>query len=280
MFEVTIAGAGELGGLLAHVLARRQAVGDVRLIDEAGHVAAGKALDIMQAAPIEGFATRVSGSTDLSAAGGSAVIVLADRVAGGEWQGEEGLMLLNRLSGLVAGAIVVCAGASQRELAERGVRELRIPRARLFGSAPEAFASAARAIVALEVNGSPRDVALSVAGVPPDQLLVPWEDASIGGFAATRVLDEPARRRIAARLLRLWPPGPYALASAAAKIVDMIAGRSRASASCFVAPDDSEGLKVRAAALPVRLGRQGVATIAMPALNAHDRVALDNAMML
>src|SRR5207253_8152342 len=126
-----------------------------------------------------------------------------------------------------------------------------------FGSSPEALAAAARAIVALEVNGSPSDVALSVVGVPPDAVVVVWEDATIGGFAATRVLDEPSRRRIAARLRRLWPPGQYALASAAMKVVEAIAGRSRQGAICFVAPDDASGRKARTAALPVRLDAQG-----------------------
>ncbi len=69
MPRVVIIGAGPLGGELAFLLARRDAAGSVVLVDEAGGVAAGKALDIMQSAPIESFATRVSGSTDLFSAG-------------------------------------------------------------------------------------------------------------------------------------------------------------------------------------------------------------------
>jgi malate dehydrogenase len=282
MHDVAIVGAGELGGLLAHILARRNVVRDVRLIDDSSSrptIASGKALDIMQAAPVERFATQVSGSADLSAAGGSPIVVVADRVAGGESRGDEGLMLLRRIGGLAPNAIVLCAGAAARELLERGVRELHIARPRLFGSAPEALAAAARAIVALEANGSPRDVALSVIGAPPDQMIIPWEETTIGGFAATRMLSEPARRRIDARLPRLWPPGPYALASAAAKVVEAVVGRSRAGASCFVAPDDSAGQRWRAVALPVRIGPHGV-DVVLPTLNAHDRIALDNAMLL
>jgi malate dehydrogenase len=215
MHDVAIIGAGELGGLLAHVLARRDATAQIRLIDEMGRVAAGKALDITQSAPIEQFATRVSGSTDVSTAAGSSIIVLADRFNAGEWQGEDGLALLKRLTQLTSGAVLLGAGTSCRELIERGARELHIPRARLLGSAPEALAAAMRAIVALETNGSPQDVSLSIAGVPPSQMVVAWDDVTIGGFAATRVLDEPSRRRLVARLPALWPPGPYALAAAA-----------------------------------------------------------------
>jgi malate dehydrogenase len=280
MHEVAIIGAGELGGALAHVLARRDAVRSIRLVDEKGRVAEGKALDIAQAAPVEGFATRITGSVDIATAAGASVIVLADRVAGGEWQGDEALQLVRQLARSAPQAILLCAGSAQRDTIDAGVRELRVPRARLFGSAPEALASGARALVALAVNGSPRDVALSVLGVPPSQAVVLWEDATVAGFSLTRLLDEPTRRRLSARIAALWPPGPYALATAATMVIEAIAGRSRRIASCFVAPDLSEGRKTRTAALPVRLGPAGIEDIVVPSLSVVEKVALDNAMQV
>ena len=47
------------------------------------------------------------------------------------------------------------------------------------------------------------------------------------GFALTRLIDEPMRRRLAARIAALWPPGPHALAAVAAKAVDAMFGRTR-----------------------------------------------------
>ena len=123
------------------------------------------------------------------------MFVLADRAGAGEWQGDEGLTMIGRIQRLGESPVVLCAGTSQREIVERGVRALGLSRSSIFGSAPEALASAVRAIVALESNASPADVALTVLGVPPSQVVVPWEDVTIGGFAATRVLDASARRR-------------------------------------------------------------------------------------
>ena len=280
MQEVAIIGAGELGGALAHVIARRDAARAIRLIDEKGSVAEGKALDIAQAAPVEGFATQLSGSTDWATAAGANLIVVADRVGSGEWAGEDGLQLLRQLARSAPRAVLVCAGAAQRELIDRGVRELRIDRARLIGSAPEALAAGVRAITALAANGSPRDVSLSVLGVPPSHTVIPWEDVTLGGLALTRLLNEPARRRIAARVTALWPPGPYALATAAALVVDAVAGRTRRIASCFVAPDTSSGVRSRTAAMPVRLGPAGVVEVVTPSLNVVERVALENAVAL
>ncbi len=275
MNDVAIMGAGELGGALAHLLAQRNSARVVRLIDEAGRIAAGKALDIAEAAPIVGSATEIVGSSDAAAA---AIVVIADRAGGNEWQGEEGLILLRRLAQMVPNAIIVCAGASQRDLVDRGAGELGFTRAGIFGSAPEALTGAVRAIVALETDRSPGDVALTVLGVPPSHIVIPWEDATIGGFAATRLVDEPARRRIAATVPALWPPGPYALAAAAVKVIEAIVGGSRRLSNCFVAPEKSA--RTRTAALPVRLGPSGIVEVVLPELSAHDRVALDNAMML
>jgi malate dehydrogenase len=280
MQKVAIIGAGELGGATAHALARSNLVRTITLIDETRRVAAGKALDIAQAAPVEGFATQLSGATDVSLAAGASIVIVADRISGGEWQGEEGLVLLKRLSQTTGGAVIICAGTMQRDLIERGVRELHIRRTRLFGSAPESLAGAARALVALAVNGSPRDIALSVLGVPPAHTVIPWTDATVAGLALTRLVDEPSRRRLAARIAALWPTAPYALAAAATTVVEAMCGRSRRVVSCFVAPDVANGTRARTAAMPVRLGPTGIADVMLPSLSAVEQVALDNALMI
>jgi malate dehydrogenase len=289
MREVAIVGAGELGSLVAHALARRNAADVVRLIDDNASVAEGKALDISQAAPVEGFAGSVTGSTDLSAAAGAGVVVIADRVSspGGagtpgseEWQGEAALTLVRQLNAIAPRALFLCAGVSHRELVERSVRELHIPRSRILGSASEAFIAAATAIVALELDVSPRDVTLSILGVPPHHIVIAWENAAVAGFALTGKISEPIRRQLTRRIGALWPVGPYALASAVCKVSEALSGNSRRPVTCFVAPDDEAGVRTRAAALPVRLGPSGIVEVMMPALSVVERVALDNAMLL
>jgi|SRR5262245_54092623 len=280
MHQVAIIGAGEVGGLLAHALARRNVASDIVLIDENGRAAQGKALDIAQAAPIEGFASRVSGTADTAVAAGATIVALADPFGAAAAAGEPGLLALKRLRQFAPRTLIVCTDASHRELVERGVRELHIDRTRLIGSAPEALVASVRALVAVETANLPRDVALTAIGVPPHHIVVPWEDATIGGFALTRMLTEPARRRLDSRVMALWPPGPYALAAAAAKTIDAVLKRSEGLVACFVAPDDGAGLRSRAAALPVRLGGTGVIEVVLPEMSVRERVQLDNAMLL
>ena len=276
--DVAIIGAGELGGSLAHVLARREIVRRIHLIDPSGQIAAGKALDIMQAGPVEGFTTPVAGSTDSSRVAGCALVIVADPAT--PHTEADPLLVLTQLKRLAARAVVLCAGVDGRMLVERGVRELKYSRETLIGSAPEALASAIRAVVALQVNGSVRDVVLTIMGVPPANAFVSWEDASIGGCAATRVLDEPTLRKLASQIAPLWPPGPHALAHSATEAVAAICGVSRRAVSCFVAPDDTAGQRARVVALPVRLCANGLESLEMPSLSGAAKTALDNAMLL
>jgi len=279
MREVAVIGAGELGGSLAHALARRDVARSIRLIDDSGRAAEGKALDIAQAAPVEGFAAHVFGSNDVSYAAGSDLVVVADRFGAGEWPTDEALLLLRQLARTTTVPILV-AGAGARAVIERGVAEVKLTRTRLFGTAPEAFAAAGRALVALALDGSPNDLSLTILGRPPTHTVVAWSEATFGGFPMTTLLDEPVRIHLNRQIAALWPPGPLSLAAAAAKAVACMDGRLRSIVSVFVAPDISAGVRARAAALPVRLGTQGVAGIMTPRLSAAEQVAFDNAVMV
>ena len=244
---VAILGASVLGGALAHKLAGRDRVDEIRLVDPNAKVAAGMALDIQQAGSIEGYRTRVVSAGDVQAAAGAAVIVLAgfarptapyEDEEDKKDQGKAEYALLKQVAQLDSDAVLVCADASHRPLIERGVREMKIPRARVIGSAPGALASALRALVALEVGGSPSQVALTVLGTPPHHTVISWSDATARGQALTQLLEPPRLTRLKARVPYLWPPGPYTLASAASRVCEaIVVGGSTCAFSCFVGLD-------------------------------------------
>ncbi|MBI2835288.1 MAG: hypothetical protein HYX76_12760 [Acidobacteria bacterium] len=275
---IAILGAGELGGALASKLAGRDCVDLLRLIDDAGSVAAGKALDIQQAGPIEAFRTRVIGSADVSDAAGADLIVLADAVGTGDWRGEPGLALLKRLAGFGSVAPIVFAGAGQRELMEVAARELRIAPKRLIGSAPGALAAALAAIIALDTNGSSTDISISLVGTPPERTVVSWSEAGMAGQALGRILSPPQIARLNARLPSLWPPGPYALASAASRVAEAVVRDSRRRFSCFAVLEDI-AIRGRVTAVPVTLGADGIRKVVMPSLSAFELVQFGNAVV-
>jgi malate dehydrogenase len=277
---VAIVGAGDIGGACAHALAAHDLAGHILLIDAAVNAAAGKALDIQQAGAISGVHARLEATDDESRAIGCAAFVIADRFAAGspEWQGEEGLALIRRLAGSSPDSPIVFAGTRQTGLIEASSREARIPGRRLIGSAIEALASAVAAIVAMEARCSPTEVAVAVLGTAPASFVVPWSDASIGGYALERVISQVQLRRIEARVARLWPPGPYALGAAAARVVEAMLQDSRKSYNVETLLGGEFGVRDRVGVVPALLASDGVAHTRVPALNTRERVRLDIAL--
>ncbi len=279
MLTVAIIGAGELGGAIAQALAARDRVARVLLVDVAGSVAAGKALDVQQMGAVNGFHTRLDGSDDPSRVAGCAACVVADRFGktSSEWQGEEGFAMLTRLAPYIGDAPVVFAGSSQADLLLAAVRDVRIPRQRAVGSSPEAFRSAVTAIVAIEARCSPREVALTVLGAP-SRFVVPWSEASIGGYGLERVLSQVQLTRIEARAAKLWPPGPFTLGMAAARVTEALLESSREAVSVLTVLSGEFDVKDRVGALPVLLAAHGIAHTRVASLSPRERVLLETSL--
>jgi malate dehydrogenase len=275
-----IVGAGELGGAIAHALARRESATRVRLVDAAGGVAAGKALDIQQAGAINGFRTQLEGTDDSTRVTGCALCIVADRAGreSVEWQGEEGLTHLRRLAPFIGDAPVLFAGVEQSPLMLFLTREAGWKPERLIGSASEALASAIRAIVAMEARCSPAEVMLTVLGAAPSRFVVPWSEASIGGYALERVLTPVQLNRIEARAARLWPPAPHTLALAAAIVAEGVLQSSRRAFSVMSALQGEFGVRGRIAAMPALLSTTGIVHTRVPSLSTRERVLLETAL--
>jgi malate/lactate dehydrogenase len=280
MSSVTIIGAGSLAGAVAQALAARDRIRRVLLVDTAAGVAAGKALDIMQSGAVSGSHTRLEGTDDPSRAVGSNVCVLADRHGPPEteWCGDEGLTLLRQLMPWIEHVPLIFAGASQAGLMLTARREHHIRRPLLIGSAPEAYASAMRSMVALEAGCSPAEVSLAVLGLPPGKLVIPWSEAAIGGFALERTLTPVQMSRLDARAPRLWPPGPFALGMAAARAVEAVVTSARGALSVLTVLDGQYGVRDQLGSMPALLDGGGVAQVREPSLSTRERVQVESAL--
>ena len=73
--KIALIGAGNIGGTLAHLIGLKE-LGDVVLFDVFGGVAAGKALDLMQSGPVDGFDAMMTGGSDYAAIAGSDVVIV------------------------------------------------------------------------------------------------------------------------------------------------------------------------------------------------------------
>lgn len=280
MTTAAIIGAGDIGGAVAHALARRDSASRVLLVDTAGSAAAGKALDIQQSGAIEGFRTELGGTTDVSRIIGCDVCIVADRFGPGspEWQGDEAFTHLGRVIGSIPGIPIVFAGATQAALIAQLAREAGISRTLLIGSSPEAFGSAVRSIVAMEARCSPTEVMLNVLGTPPAGFVIPWSEASIGGYALERVLSQVQLTRLSARAARLWPPGPFALGQAAACVAAAVLHSSRRTFSVLTVLSGEFGVRGRVGTVPAIVSSTGVVHTRVPSLNGRERVELETAL--
>jgi malate dehydrogenase len=276
MSIVAILGAGPLGGTLAHTLAARGRIGEVRLIDGEGRVAEGKALDILQSAPIEQWNTRVTAATAIEAAAGADVIVFADFVSSGEIAGDAGLATVRTIARLDTSAPLLFAGGTQHELMGLAVGELRVTPRRLLGSGPLALESAVRALAAALIDASPADLSIGVAGVPPRAAVIGWDAATVFNQPIAAALAPHHLAAISARMPALWPPAPYALGSAAARVAEALAQGSRRRYTCFAAIDTAGAGRSLIAAVPVEIVKGGVGKALEPALSRHERTMFEN----
>jgi malate dehydrogenase len=278
---IAIVGGGPLGGAVAHALAVRDRVPEVRLIDPAGDpagaVARGKALDIQQSSPIDNFTTRLTAATSIQSAAGADVVILADAAGGSEHSGESGLALVRQLVAAGHRGPILFAGAQPYDVMAAAVAEVHVARAHALGSAPFALESALRALVGLALDGSAVDVSLRVVGVPPRHAVVAWEEASANGQPLATQLPAHEIAGLSARIPGLWPPGPYALAAAAARVAEAVVCGSRRKFSCFVVADAGP---VRAAvvSLPIEIGSRGVIRVLEPSLSRQERTGMENAI--
>jgi malate dehydrogenase len=269
--SVAILGSGDLAATLARRLAEAQAARRIVLVDEDTGRARGKALDIAQAGPVEHFDARLVGAADLLAAGPADAVVVADPADLPDGTARPSEAFVERLRTAAAGLIVV-ASAHPCALVESLVRAGR-PRERVLGSSPVAHAAALRRRLAEALEVEAREVTATVLGVPPHALLAPQASACAGGAPVTAW--RPAALRQAVGALAARTPGPVALATAAARVLQALAG-SRPSLLPVAAWLDGEyGHRGLALAVPARLCAGRLEGVVEVPLEPVERVALD-----
>jgi malate dehydrogenase len=275
MSGVAILGAGELGGAIAHALAGRGRVRAITLVDDAAGVAAGKALDIQQAGPIDRVDVHLSGATDLLSAAGASVIVLADSVASGEWKDDRGLALVDRLVRAGSAAAFVFAGPNQAMLMRLASRELGLPGDRIVGTAASAVVGTVRALVGLEVGGGGTGVSVTVGGRPPT-FVVAWSSATIAGSLVTDRVPAHRLLAVAESLRRFWPPSARAIAAPTTRIVEALVAGSRDLHQAMTILDGEFGSRGGVGMMPLVIGPGRVLARVMPSLSPQERTEIES----
>jgi hypothetical protein len=205
----------------------------------------------------------------------ASVIVVADEIEAGEWQGERGLAMMRQLVRAGVAAPIVFAGPEQLWLLETCHRELGVPASRLLGTAPSAMEGAIRAWAGLELGLS--SVSAVAVGRPPE-LVVGWSAATAHGALLTDRIPPHRLLALSDQLAKLWPPGPFAIASATAPIVEALIFGSRQLHPALTLLEGDLGLRGRAVMLPLDLAPGRIRAYVVPSLSPQERTDLLNAV--
>lgn len=276
MRSVNILGAGDLGATLARLLAERELVRRVGLVDADVGKAKGKALDIAQSGPVDRFDVTIEGFPSPEAAPAAECWVIADPPdlagPGGDKRAAD---LARAMAGVVGhGMLVVAPAQNGPALVEAAAQ--RLPSSdRVVGSAPVAFAAALRRSLAVELGIEPSAVQAVLIGLPPAHALVPYGTALAGGVPVDRLSAVATRRALEA--LRSRVLGPVALAHAAAQVLAALFNERPSVLPVFALLTGQYGHRGVALAVPARLCGGRLDAVVEFALESVDRVALDTA---
>ena len=188
--KIALIGAGNIGGTLAHLAASKE-LGDVVLFDVVEGVPQGKALDLAQCAPVEGFDAKLKGTNDYADIKGADVIIVTAGVARKPGMSRDDLLGINLKvmkavgEGIKANApdaFVICI-TNPLDAMVWALREFSgLPHNKVVGMAGVLDSSRFAAFLAEEFNVSVQDITTFVLGGHGDTMVPVVEYSTVAGI--------------------------------------------------------------------------------------------------
>jgi malate dehydrogenase len=290
--KVTVVGAGNVGATSADVLAFRKIASEVVLLDIRENFAEGKALDMMQTATLNGFDSRVSGSTnDYSKTANSDVVVITSGVPRKPGMTREELIGIN--AGIVKGvtenllkhspnAIVIVVSNPMDTMTYLALKESKLPKNRIIGMGGILDSARFKCYLSLALDASPNDIEGMVIGGHGDTTMIPLTRmASYKGVPVSQFADAEKLKKVAADTMvggatltgMLGTSAWYAPGAAVAALVDSILNDQKKMFPCCVYLDGEYGQKDICLGVPVIIGKNGWEKIVDVKLNEEEKAA-------
>ncbi len=286
--KVSIIGGGGNVGASCGLYVAQAGVADVVLVDVVEGLAAGKALDLLQSAPVQGFNAVLTGSHELSAIEGSDVVVVTAGVARKPGMSREDLLKVNAgiatsaaeaIKKHAPNAYVILVTNPLDVMAYLTWKVTGFPKHRVMGMAGVLDSARLRAFVALELGVSFEDVQAMVLGGHGDSMVPLPRYTTVGGIPLPELLDADKIAALSKRtanggaeivaLLKtgsaFYAPG----ASAALMAHSILTGRKRLLPASVLLQGEY-GMKDLFIGVPVVLGAKGVERIVPLQLSAEE----------
>jgi malate dehydrogenase len=285
-----VGGAGNVGATVARAIATKE-LADVVIVDIADQKAAGIALDIYQACPIDGSDARLVGGSDYAATAGSDVVVITSGVPRKPGMSRDDLLQTNYkiMQAVTAevvkyspGCIIVPVANPLDVMSQAVYRLSGFPRERVIGMAGVLDSARMRTFIARELNVSVDNVHAFVLGGHGDTMVPLPRYSTVAGIPITELLPKERIDAICARtaggggeITKLVGTSAwYAPGAAAAQMVEAILKDTKAIMPCSVFLTGEYGVRDQFLGVPVKLGRAGVEQIIQITLTAEEQAAL------
>jgi len=289
--HVSVVGAGQVGATTAHLLALK-GLARVTLIDIVEGLAQGKALDMRQSAPVEGFPGEVVGTTDYEAMRDSQVVVITAGLARKPGMTREALLSANanivgpiaeRVAAVAPEAIILVVTNPLDVMVALSLQRSGFPPARVMGMAGVLDSARLRAFVAQRLRVPPTAVQAMVLGSHGD-LMVPLrgsitvEGTPLADLLPAGDIDQLVQRTKdgGAEIVKLLKQGSafYAPASGVVQMVRAILDDTHETLPVCAWLNGEYGLRDVCLGVPVQLGAAGIERIVEWDLQEEERAAL------
>ena len=288
--KLTVVGAGNVGATVAECVARMDIVQNIALVDINEGVAQGKALDLMEAAPIHGFDTVIEGGADYGITAGSDVTVITAGLPRKPGMSRDDLLAKNaEIVSSVTRSVVdqspdtvlIVVSNPLDVMTYVAYMESGFPSQRVMGMAGILDTARYRAFLKMELGVSVRDINAMLLGGHGDSMTPLPRYTTVGSRPVTELIEASRLDEIITRTKKgggeivglMGTSAWYAPGAGAAEMVEAIVKDSKRVLPCAAWVTGQYGLEDMFIGVPVKLGRGGVEEIVE--LDLNDEEAAD-----
>src|SRR5213079_2426783 len=289
--KVSIVGAGNVGATAGQRIVDKQ-LADVVLIDIIEGVPQGKALDLAESGPIEGYDCRLTGTNNYNDTANSDIVVITAGVPRKPGMSRDDLLKTNY--GIVKGvteqvvknspnAVIIVVSNPLDAMVQTAFRVSKFPKQRVIGMAGILDSARFRTFIGMELNVSVENIHAFVLGGHGDSM-VPLPRYSPGaGIPITELLLKETIDRLAQRardggaeiVSLLKTSAWYAPSSAIVEMVDAILNDRKKILPCAAYLEGEYGINGLYVGVPVKLGAKGIEQIIQIKLTAEEQAGLN-----
>ncbi|MEN6346765.1 MAG: malate dehydrogenase [Armatimonadia bacterium] len=290
--KVTVVGAGNVGATCAQRILESH-LADVYLVDSAPGLAAGKALDLAEAAPVVGYSCRVTGGEDYGPVEGSDLVVITAGVPRRPGMSRSDLLATNgeiarrvvtQVMERAPGTMLLMVANPLDVTTHIAAETSGLPRERVFGMAGVLDTARFQTFIALELGCSPQNVMAMVLGGHGDSMVPLPRHASVSGIPVTDLIGPDRIEQIVQRtrdggaeIVNLLKTGSafYAPAASVVQMVSAVLRDEKRVLPTCVRLEGEYGLKDVFLGVPAKLGRGGIEKVVEVSLDAEEQAALE-----